>query len=147
MASERRAIVATEMRTTIAPEFGWTLIEDNLKCGAYEWLVSDVVIRLSKTNRVARLEAVAALLGIQGALFEMAAHPSAPHDEVLIRLMGNAIDGASVDVVPVGQHGSVSTPLPLKAIAATQTGQIPNTGGPAKTSVTLPGTRRSADTG
>lgn len=147
MASERRAIVATEMRKTIAPELGWRLIEDNLPCGAYEWLVGSVMIRLSKTNRESRLEAVAALLGIQAPLFEMAAHPSAPRDEVLIRLMGSAIDGANVDVVPMTQDGSISTPLPLKAIAATQTGQIPNTGVPEKTSVTLPGRRRSAETG
>ena len=142
MASERRAIVATEMRATIAPALGWTLVEDNLSCGAYEWLIDDVTIRLSKTTRASRLEAAKALLGIQGTLFKTTADPAGPGDEALIRLMGNALTEASVDVVAVGQDGSLSTAISLKAIATVQVERIPSTGAPAKTSVTLPGTRR-----
>jgi hypothetical protein len=144
MAGERRAIVATEMRTVIAPSLGWTLVEDNLACGAYEWLVSDVAVRLSKTTRASRLEAAKALLGIQDTLFETTADPAGPRDEVLIRLMGNALKEASVDVIPVGHDGSLSTAIPLKAIATVQVERIPSTDAPAKTSVTLPGTRRHA---
>ena len=145
MANERRAIVATAMRTTIAPAAGWTLIEDNFMSGAYEWLVGDVVLRLSKTNRESRL--AAALQGVQVPLFESSAAPSAPRDEAMIRLMGSPINGASVDVVAIGMSGAVSTPLPLRAIAAMQTAKIPNTGAPAAPRVTLPRTRRSAESG
>ena len=147
MAGERRAIVATKMRTDIAPGLGWELIEDNLICGAYEWLVGGVTVRLSKTTRALRQEAAKALLGIQGVLFKTTADPAAPRDEVLIRLMGSALTDASVDVVPVKQDGSLSTALPLKAIAAVQIARIPNTGAPAKTTVTLPETDRSIKSG
>jgi hypothetical protein len=148
MAGERRAIVATEMRTVIAPKLGWVLVEDHLKWGAYEWVVGDdILIRLSKTTRESRLEAVATLLGIQGALFETAPHPAAPRDQVLIRLMGNPLVGASVDVVPVARDERPTTALPLRAVAATQAVAIPNAGVPAKTTVSLPSTRRSTETG
>ncbi len=147
MASERRAIVATEMRKVIAPAAGWELLADNLMCGAYEWLYEGVMIRLSKTNRESRREAAIALLEAQGVLFEMPAQPPATHDEVLIRLNGNAVRGWSVDVVAVGPNGQTFTAIPLKAIAAAQTVQIPQTGAPAKTAVTLPGRRRTAETG
>jgi hypothetical protein len=147
MAGERRAKVATEMRAKIAPGLGWVIIEDNLECGAYEWLADDVVIRLSKTNRVSRLVSVAALLGVQAPLFPTVAEAAGPRDEVLIRLMGDPLTGASVDVASVRHDGGLSTAIPLKAIAAAQIDQVPNTGVPAKTTVALPGTRRPAETG
>jgi hypothetical protein len=145
MAFERRAIVATEMRGVIAPELGWTLIEDNLACGAYEWLVGDVLVRLSKTTRESRLEAVLSGLehtGVPTPLFETVASPSGPRDEVLVRLMGNALKGATVDVVSISRNGERAFAIPLSDIAATQTKRMPDTGEQEKTSVTLPGTRR-----
>jgi hypothetical protein len=145
MALERRARVATEMRTTIAPKLGWTLIEDNLPCGAYEWLAEDVVIRLSKTTRASRIEAFKACFGIQDTLFVTTASPAGPRDEVLIRLQGNALKGASIDAAAVRSDGHLSTTIPLKVIAAIQTSRITTVGEPEKTTVTLPGVRRSAD--
>jgi hypothetical protein len=149
MANERRAIVATEMRTTIAPELGWTLVEDNLQCGAYEWLAGDVAVRLSKTTRASRMEDAKAQLGIQGSLFETTAAPTGPRDEVLIRLKGNVLKGTKVDVVSVDRHGKLSTSFSLTTIAALETVRIRTVDTPpAKTSVTLPGTRRrSAESG
>jgi hypothetical protein len=140
MAGERRAMVATTMRKTIAPELNWELIEDNLQCGAYEWLVDGVTVRLSKTTRASRQEAAKVLLGIQGELFSTVAHPGGPRDEVLIRLMGNVLVGASVDAVAVGANGDTSgAVIPLQAIAVAETVPIEGTREPATPKVTLPG--------
>ena len=148
MASERRAIVATELRTTVAPSLGWMLVEDHLKCGAYEWIVDDdILVRLSKTTPDSRLEATAALLGLQYPLFETAPHPTAPRDEILIRLNGNPLVGTSVDVLPVTRDGRAATALPLAAIAATRTVKLPNAGKPPTPTVRLPGSRRSRESG
>ena len=145
MASERRAIVATELRKVIAPEAGWALIPDHLMCGAYEWLYQGTTIRLSKTNRESRREAAIALLQAQGVLFEMPAQLPATGDEVLIRLNGDAARGWSVDVVSVGPRGQTFTAISLKAIAEAQTDQI-SYPAPSKTSVALP-RRHTAETG
>lgn len=145
MAGDRRAVVATAMRATIAPRHGWVLIEDHFHCGAYEWMVGDLIVRLSKTTPEAREEQAKALLGISEPLFEAPPHPKAPRDVVLIRLNGNPLAGpTTVDVMPVGPRGETGSAVPLRALAAATTEHIPNTKTPAKPSVTLPGVRRRA---
>lgn len=146
MAGDRRAVVATNMRTTIAPRHGWELIEDNLLSGAYEWLVDDeLIVRLSKTTPESRAEHVRALAGIQDTLFRTKPLAKAPREVLLIRLIGNPLDGEpTVDVAPVSPQGKVGVGIPLKAIAAASTDRIPNTKTPDKPSVTLPGVRRVA---
>jgi hypothetical protein len=144
MAGDRRAVVATAMRATIAPRHGWVLIEDHFHSGAYEWIVGDLIVRLSKTTPESREENAKALLGIQDPLFKTAPHPKAPREEVLIRLNVNPLAGpTTVDVVPVGPRGETGTAIPLKAIAAASTERIP-TKTPAKPGVTLSGVRRRA---
>lgn len=144
MAGERRAMVATAMRATIAPRHGWELIEDNLFSGAYEWLADDLIVKLSKTTPESREQAPKALLGVQESLLPDRPLAKAPRETVLIRLMGNPLEGASVDIVPVGPNGTTGLPVSLTAIAAAKTDRIPNTGKPAKPSVTLPGVRRAS---
>lgn len=147
MANERRAIVATAMRKEIAPAAGWTLIEDNLRSGAYEWIAADgVAVRLSKTTPESRLqEAAKALQGIQSELIEFAPPPEGQRETVLIRLMGNPLSEASVDVIPVSRKGVRASAIPLKAIATMKTERFPDTSTPKKTSVTLPGVRHAAE--
>lgn len=146
MAGERRAMVATKLRANIAPELGWTLIEDNLACGAYEWLAGEVIVRLSKTTRASRFDAFKVCYGVQGSLFETTAHPNSPRDEVLIRLMGSVLTETSVDAAAVRPDGRPSTAIPLKAIAEAQVERMPATGTPpGKTTVRLPGQQRSAE--
>jgi hypothetical protein len=144
MAVERRALLATEMRKDIAPSCGWQSIEDHLNSGAYEWLAGDTLVRLSKTNRESRLEDVKAALRLQGVqeeLFATVAHPAGPRDEILIRLMGNALHGASVDAVALGPQGQLGTPIPLQRIAEMQAERFVPASTP-KPRITVPGVRR-----
>lgn len=148
MASERRALVATDMRREIAPEAGWTLIEDNLAYGAYEWHgPQGEFIRLSKTTPESRkFEAAKAFQGIQEELVVPPPPPDGPREEILIRLMGDPLSDPCVDIVCVGRKGVRSSAVPLAPLATMQTERFP-TGMPAKTSVTLPGVRRIAESG
>ena len=147
-ASERRALVATDMRRDIAPEAGWTLIEDNLANGAYEWQgPRGEFIRLSKTTPESRkLEAAKSFQGIQEELIVPPPPPAGPREEILIRLMGDPLKDPTVDIVCVGRKGVRSAAVSLAAIAKAQTERFPGKA-PVKTSVTLPGTRRAAETG
>jgi hypothetical protein len=149
MALERRAIVATEMRKVIAPDLGWVLVEEHLESGAYEWIVGRTIVRLSKTNRDSRLEDAKAALrrqGVQGTLFNAVAHPAGPRDEVMIRLLGNALRGASVDVVALKPPSELGTPILLRTIAEMQTERIVPASAP-KPRITVPGTRRTSESG
>jgi hypothetical protein len=149
MALERRAFVATEMRKNIAPACGWELIEEHLESGAYEWVAGETLVRLSKTNRDSRLEDVKATLGLQGvqpSLFKTSASPGGPRDEVLIRLMGNALHGASVDAVALGPHGKLGQPIPLRLIAEMQVERVQPTSAP-KPNIKLPHKRQTEESG
>jgi hypothetical protein len=149
MALERRAIVATEMRAEIAPGCGWLLIEDHLESGAYEWVVGHVTVRLSKTTRESRLEDAKTALrlqGVQETLFKTFAHSAGPRDEVLIRLMGNPLRGASVNAVALGISGELGTPIPLSRIAEMQVERVVTPSAP-KPRITVPGTRRTSESG
>ncbi len=144
MALERRALVATEMRKDIAPSCDWQLIEEHLESGAYEWLAGDTLVRLSKTNRESRLEDVKAALGlqgVQGTLFNTSAHAAGPRDEILIRLMGNALRGASINAVALGAQGELGSPIPLQRIAEMQVERVVPVSTP-KPRITVPGVRR-----
>jgi hypothetical protein len=148
MALERRALVATELRRDIAPGCGWELVTEHLESGAYEWLAGKTLVRLSKTNRESRLEDVRASLGLQGlqdTLFETTAHAGGPRDEILLRLMGNALQGASVDAVALGARGQLGTPIPLRTIAKMQVERVAPASAP-KARISLPGVRRTEDT-
>lgn len=147
MANERRAMVATEMRKEIAPGAGWTLVEDNLASGAYEWIADEgVAVRLSKTTPESRLkEAAKALQGVQSELIELPPPPEGPSETVLIRLMGNPLSEVSVDVVPVRRKGVRASAIPLKAIATIKTERFRNGSTPTKPVVKLPGVRRAAE--
>jgi hypothetical protein len=150
MALERRAIVATEMRRQIAPEFGWILIEENLESGAYEWLVGNTVVRLSKTNRESRLEDAKAALrrqGVQGTLFDATTHPAGPRDEVMIRLLGNALRSTTVDAVALKSRGELGTPILLRTIAEMNVEHVVPASAPRKVRITVPGTRRTSESG
>ncbi len=148
MASERRALVATDMRRDIAPEAGWTLIDDNLPNGAYEWQgPRGEFIRLSKTTPESRkLEAAKSFQGIQEELIVPPPPPAGLREEILIRLMGDPLKDPTVDIVCVGRKGVRSSAVSVAAIAKMQTERFPGKA-PAKTTVTLPGTRRIAETG
>ncbi|HEU4737129.1 MAG TPA: hypothetical protein VFS48_08915 [Solirubrobacterales bacterium] len=147
MANERRAIVATAMRKEIAPAAGWTLIEDNLRNGAYEWIAADgVAVRLSKTTPESRLqEAAKALQGVQSQLIELPPPPDEQRETILLRLMGNPLSEVSVDVIPVSRKGVRASAIPLKAIATMKTERFQSGSLPTKPSVTLPGVRRAAE--
>ncbi|MEA2201762.1 MAG: hypothetical protein QOI89_2358 [Solirubrobacteraceae bacterium] len=147
MALERRAVVATQLRKEIAPGCGWELITEHLESGAYEWLAGKTLVRLSKTNRESRLEDVRASLGLQGVqdtLFDTAAQAGGPRDEILIRLMGNALHGASVDAVALGARGQLGTPIPLRTIAEMQVQRVVPATAP-KPRITVPGLGRTED--
>ena len=149
MALERRAFVATEMRKTIAPSCGWELIEEHLESGAYEWVAGGTLVRLSKTNRDSRLEDVKTSLrlqGVQASLFKTSAHPGGPRDEVLLRLMGNALHGASVDAVALGPHGKLGQPIPLRLIAEMQVERVQPTSA-RKPNIKLPHKRQTEESG
>jgi hypothetical protein len=147
-ASERRALVATDMRRDIAPEASWTLVEDHLRNGAYEWHgPRGELIRLAKTTPESRkLEAAKSFQGIQEELVVPQPPPTGPREEILIRLMGDPLGDPSVDIVCVGRKGVRSSAVSLAAMAKAQTDQFPAKT-PEKASVTLPGTRRDAETG
>lgn len=151
MAWERRAIVATVMHKEIAPSFGWTLVKDNFESGAYEWIVGGTtIVRLSKTTKESRLEDAKAALqrqGIQGTLFTMAAHSTVTRDEILIRLMGNALRAASVDAVALRPNGEHGTTIALRTMAEMQVEQLRSAVPPARTRITVPDTRRISESG
>lgn len=152
MAMERRAYVGTEMRKFIARRLGWPINEKKLPCGGYEWFPEDgLAVRLAKTTPESRQEAAKALLGIQGELALQLPPPKVDDDQrevVLIRLMGNPLNSPSVDVVPLSRNGQHGTAIPLKAIAQASIERLPSTGTPlTKTTVTLPGDRRIAESG
>ena len=149
MALERRAIVATEMRKEIAPGCGWVLIEEHLESGAYEWIVGHTIVRLSKTNRESRLEDAKAALrlqGVQETLFDTVAHPAGPRDEILVRLLGNALRGASVDAVALKSRGELGTPISLRTIAEMQVEHVVPASTP-KPRITVSATRRTSESG
>lgn len=145
VANERRAMVGTELRKTIAPNAGWVLVEDNLASGAYEWLVGDYAVRLSKTTPESRQKEAAAKVfqGTQGALFSMAPVSGSKRETALIRLMGNPLAEASIDAIWAEKKGASA--IPLRAIAAGETERFRGTATPPKPSVTLPGRVRRAD--
>jgi hypothetical protein len=148
MASQRRALVATRMHRLVAPAAGWKQVDDNFSCGAYEWIGPEgEFIRLSKTTPETRkLEAAKALQGVQVQLIESPPSPSSDSREtILIRLMGNPLTDASVDVVCVGRKGVRTSAIPLAAIAAFSTQAFPGAAQPAKAKVTLPGGRQHAE--
>lgn len=149
LAFERRAIVGTRMRRSIAPSFDWEQADDD-RAGAYAWRtadrIGDVIIRMAKTTAESRREDAKALLGIQDTLFELPAHPESEGDVVLIRLMGGVFTGASVDVVAVGARGALGPAIPLRAIASGAASQLLTGRVPQKTGIRLPpgiGIRRS----
>jgi hypothetical protein len=146
LAAERRMLVATAMRAEIAPALGWELIEEYLDCGAYEWLVeSSVTVRLSKTTPESRREAVTKqILGVQAELENFILPPparSSSSDEAfLIRLNGDPLGQAGVDVIAAGPKGPVGAAVSLRAIAEMQTEELrPAAATPSKPKVSLPG--------
>jgi hypothetical protein len=139
-------LVATAMRAEIAPALGWELIEEYLDCGAYEWLVErSVTVRLSKTTPESRREAATKqILGVQAELENFILPPparSSSSDEAfLIRLNGDPLGQASVDVIAAGPKGPVGAAVSLRAIAEMQTEEIrPAAATPSKPKVSLPG--------
>jgi hypothetical protein len=152
MAMERRAYVVTELRKFIAGRLGWSVNEKKLPCGGYEWFPEDgLAVRLAKSTPESRQEAAMQLLGIQGEFALQLPPPKVADDErevILIRLMGNPLNSPSVDVVPLKENGKHGPAIPLLAIAQASTERLPSTGTPpAKTTVTLPGDRRIAESG
>ncbi len=148
VAMERRSRVGTALRKTIAPTVGWTLVEDHRASGAYEWHFEDLAIRLSKTTPESRrAEAARHFFGPQEALFEVPPAVGEKRPTILIRLMGNPLDGdATVDAIWADMKRARA--IPLHAIAKSATTQLPTTGQPAaKPTITLPGTRRIAESG
>jgi hypothetical protein len=118
MAGERRASVATTMRTSIAPRHGWALRTEHLESGAYEWdIEGGALLRLSKTTRESRQDAALASMGIQSVLFEMARPANSGADLLLVRLIGNPLGVATVDVAHVDSHGRVLFRIPMVTIA------------------------------
>jgi hypothetical protein len=148
-AMQRRSFVATEVRKLIDTKMGWPLNEETLPCGGYEWLPDGVSVRLSKTTPESRLEETKALLGVQSELLSPDEAPlrDDQREIVLIRLMGNPLEKATVDVVSLADNGRHGVAVPMSAIAAANLDRLPSTGTPAKTSVTLPGERRIAESG
>jgi hypothetical protein len=146
LAALRRMLVATALRAEIAPALGWELIDEHLGCGAYEWLVDgSVTVRLSKTTPESRREAAAKqILGVQPELEHFilpAPTRSSSSDEAfLIRLNGDPLTSASVDVVAAGPKGPVGAAVSLRAIAEMETEEIrPAAPAPSKPKVSLPG--------
>ena len=146
LAAERRMILATAMRAEIAPALGWELIEEHLGCGAYEWLVDgSVTVRLSKTTPESRREAVTKqILGVQPELEHFILPPPARHsstdEAILIRLNGDPLGQASIDIIAAGPKGPVGAPVSLRAIAEIETKEIrPAAAAPSKPKVSLPG--------
>lgn len=148
-AMHRRAYVATGARKLIASKMGWPLNDDTLPCGGYEWLPESVSVRLSKTTPESRLEEAKALLGVQSELLLPDEAPPRENQReiVLIRLMGNPLTRPTVDVVSLADKGRHGVAVPMSAIASANTERLPSTGTPTKTSVTLPGERRIAESG
>jgi hypothetical protein len=139
LASERRAIVATDMRASMAA-FAWDLNGEHLASGAYEWFKPDVAMRLSKTTPRSRAEDAAAALGlqgVQGGLFATTADADIERDTFLVRLMGNVFDRAWVDVVALSNDGRAAYQIPLQAIARMGTEQI-GAAEPAEAEIELP---------
>jgi hypothetical protein len=136
------------MRAQIAPALGWELIEDHLASGGYEWLVDgSVTVRLSKTTPESRREAARQqLLGVQPELEHFLLPPpprrSSVGEAVLIRLNGDPLGQAGVDVIAAGPKGPLGAAVSLRAIAEMQVEEIrPAAAKPAKTKVSLPGAR------
>lgn len=147
VAFERRTRVGTALRKTIAPRAGWTLVEENHACGAYEWHFEDLAIRLSKTTPESRqAEAAKHFFGPQGALFELPPTAGEKRPTILIRLMGSHIgDNATVDAIWADVKGAMAIPFPT--IAESVTERLPTTATPpAKPTITLP-RRRDAEIG
>lgn len=146
VAMERRVRVGTALRKAIAPQAGWTLVEENHASGAYEWHFDDLAIRLSKTTPESR-QAEAAKHFPQGTLFELPPVPGEKRPTILIRLLGSPIeDNATVDAVWADTKGAAAIPFPT--IAKSITERLPTTATPpAKPTVTLPGVRRKAEAG
>lgn len=146
MANERRAHVATKMRTVIAPRYGWVLVEDHVASGAYEWRVDGFTVRVSKTTPESRQEEAAkTLLAVQPSLFEILPVPATSTETVLIRLRGNPLTRPTVDVISMHSKGAAPSAISLKAIAAANVERLPATSTPGKPRVTLPGVRRAAE--
>jgi hypothetical protein len=123
MAGERRASVATTMRTSIAPRYGWILRTEHFESGAYEWdLEEGVLLRLSKTTRESRQDAALASMRIQSALFDMGRPADSEADILLVRLMGSPLGAATVDVAHIDTHGRVRFALPMVTIAKSLVG-------------------------
>jgi hypothetical protein len=149
VAMERRSRVGTALWKTIAPRAGWVPVEKHHASGSYEWRVGDFTVRLSKTTPEARqAEAAKHFTGPQEALFEMQPPVSGEkRPTILIRLMGNPLeDNAKVDAIWADMKEA--RPIPLRAIAKSTTETLPTSATPpAKTTVTLPGVRRQAESG
>lgn len=148
LAAERRAVVASAMRAQIAPALGWELIEDHLASGGYEWLADgSVTVRLSKTTPESRREAARQqLLGVQPELEHFLLPSPSRHtsvgEAILIRLNGDPLGQAGVDVIAAGPKGPVGAAVSLRAIAEMQVEEIrPAAAKPAKPKVSLPGAR------
>lgn len=127
MANERRAVVATRMRTEIGPRHGWRLRDEHLTCGAYEWeLEHGVVLRLSKTTPVSRSEAMLLSLGyeVQASLFELPRVTLGTDDVVLVRLNGGALSDPTIDVASLTSHGHVEYRLAMSTIAKASTSTL-----------------------
>jgi hypothetical protein len=146
LAAERRMLVATAMRAEIAPALGWELIEEHLDCGAYEWLVDgSVTVRLSKTTPESRRATAAKqILGVQPELEHFILPPPARsslgEEAFLIRLNGDPLGQASVDVIAAGPKGPVGAAVSLRAIAEMEAEEIrPAASAPSKPKVSLPG--------
>jgi len=116
-AGQRRAIVATAMKEKMGPNFRWVLREEHLSSGAYEWIVGDYLVKLSKSTPESREAARGRLAGVQDQLFSMAPPAGTQKGTVLVRLMGNPLTTASVDIVPVSAKGIIGSPIPMSALA------------------------------
>jgi hypothetical protein len=124
MANQRRAAVATAMRTTIAPRHGWELRTEHLESGAYEWeLEPGVVLKLSKTTRESRQEAALAAAGVQ-TLFDLPRSANASDEVLLVRLEGNAMRLPVIDLAHIDSRGRVRYYIPMQTIAASAVEQI-----------------------
>jgi hypothetical protein len=118
VANFRRAIVATAMRTKIAPRLGWTFRDQHFESGQYEWEVGGgVVVRLSKTTKETRQTAVLAAMGVQTSMFPLPEPPTDTDDVILVRLNGSVFANPTIDAASLNAAGNVEYHYNMKTIA------------------------------
>lgn len=148
MATERRAAVATALRAKVGPSVGWELNAEAYESGGYEWVIDGgEVVRLAKTTPESRRHRVFASAGIQDTLFTQP-KPIGGGEILLIRLNGNPLHAASVDVVNIDPTGKPWNSVDMKHLAELAVSAIPRKA-PPKPTVGLPDhlrIRRDTDT-